>query len=145
MFRHTDQPMTAPWVRNAFVFGLASALVFCSAGARLAMGAPQAVTRDPQALTLIASSLKALTGGVAVNNVILQATTAYVAGSDQESGTATLTASNKQESLVQLNLDGGPRQEIRNGLLGAWSGSDGATHCMATHDCRTDASWFFLG
>jgi len=102
-----------------------------------------APTRDPQALTLIASSLKALTGGVAVNDVILQASANYVAGSDEENGTATLTASGNQESLVQLNLSGGSRQEIRNGPAGAWSGPDGTPHSMATHNCWTDASWFF--
>jgi hypothetical protein len=99
--------------------------------------------RDPQALTLIASSLKALTGGVSVSDVVLQASAAYVAGSDEESGTATLTASGNRQSLVQLNLSGGPRQEIRNGPAGAWSGPDGTAHSMASHNCLTDAPWFF--
>jgi hypothetical protein len=102
-----------------------------------------APARDPQALTLIASSLKALTGGVAVNDVTLQATASYVAGSDEETGTATLTASGNQQSLVQLNLSGGPRQEIRSGPAGAWSGPDGTAHSTAIHNCWTDASWFF--
>jgi hypothetical protein len=103
-----------------------------------------APTRDPQALTLIASSLKALTGSVTVNDVIVQATANYVAGSDEETGTATLTASGNQESLVQLNLSGGSRQEIRNGPAGAWIGPDGTAHSMAIHNCWTDASWFLL-
>jgi hypothetical protein len=109
------------------------------------MAQTTAPARDPQALTLIASSLKALTGGVAVNDVILQATAAYVAGSDEETGTATLTASGNQESLVQLNLSGGPRQEIRNGPAGAWSGPDGVQHAMALHNCWSDAAWFYPG
>jgi hypothetical protein len=99
--------------------------------------------RDPQAVTLIASSLKALTGGVAVNDVTLQASATYVAGSDEESGTATLTASGNRQSLVQLNLSGGTRQEIRDGPAGAWSGPDGTAHSMASHNCLTDAPWFF--
>jgi hypothetical protein len=102
-----------------------------------------APARDPQALTLIASSLKALTGSVTVNDVIVQATANYVAGSDEETGTATLTALGNQQSLVQLNLSGGSRQEIRNGPAGSWSGPDGTAHSMATHNCWTDASWFF--
>jgi hypothetical protein len=117
--------------------------MFCSLGVRLAVAAPQTVERDPQALALIASSLKALTGGVAVNDVILQASASYVAGSDQESGTATLTARGNQQGIVQLNLSAGSRQEIRNGPAGAWSGPDGTAYCMANHNCRTDASWFF--
>jgi hypothetical protein len=102
-----------------------------------------APTRDPQALTLIASSLKALTGSVTVSDVIVQATASYIAGSDEETGTATLTALGNQQSLVQLNLSGGSRQEIRNGPAGAWSGPDGTAHSMANHNCFTDASWFF--
>jgi hypothetical protein len=139
MFNDADRPTIAA---HTFIFALASALV-CSLAIRQAEAAPQTVARDPQALTLIASSLKVLTGGVAVNDVIVQATASYVAGSDEESGTATLTANNKQGSLIQLNLSGGARQEVRNGLLGAWSGPDGATHCTPTYNCRTDASWFF--
>jgi hypothetical protein len=142
MFSHADRPTIAPIIRSVFIFGLASALLY-SLVLGQAIAAPQTVTRDPQALTLIASSLKALTGGTPVNDVILQASAAYVAGSDEESGTATLTARGNQQSLVQLNLSGGPRQEIRNGPAGAWSGPDGKAHSMATHNCWTDASWFF--
>lgn len=102
-----------------------------------------APARDPQALNLIASAFNALTGPVAVNDVTLQATASYVAGSDEETGTATLTARGNQQSIVQLNLSGGTRQEIRNGPDGAWSGPDATAHSMALHNCWTDASWFF--
>jgi hypothetical protein len=73
MFRNVFPATTAPIVRYAFVLGLASALLFCWLSARQGLAAPQTVTRDAQALTLIASALKALTGGVAVNDVIVQA------------------------------------------------------------------------
>jgi hypothetical protein len=102
-----------------------------------------APVRDPQALTAIASSLKALTGGTTVNDVILQATANYVAGSDEETGTATLTASGNQQSLVKLYLSNGSREEIRNGPGGAWIGPDGTAHSMFANNCWTDASWFF--
>jgi hypothetical protein len=72
---------------------------------------------------------------VSVNDATLQATPTYVAGSDEESGTATLTAHVNQESLLQLNLSGRTRQEIRNGAAGVWVGPDGAPHAMATHNC----------
>src|SRR5271157_3522127 len=130
-------------VRQVFLFGLAAAFLFCSLGVRLAVAAPQTVERDPQALALIASSLKALTGGLTVNDVILQASASYVAGSDQESGTATLTARGNEQGLVQLSLDAGSRQEMRSGPAGARSGPDGVSYCMAAHNCWTDASWFF--
>jgi hypothetical protein len=143
MFRHAARTTIAPIVRNAFLFALTSALLLCSLRARRTLAAPQTVARDPQALNLIASSLKALTGTTSVTDATLQATASYVAGSDEETGTATLTARGNQESLVQLNLSGGTRQQIRNGPAGAWSGPDGTVHSMAIHNCWTDASWFF--
>jgi hypothetical protein len=142
MSRHTDQATILRVVRQVFLFGLAAALMFCSLGTRQAT-AQQAVARDPKALTLIASSLNALSGSVSVNDAILQATAAYVAGSDQESGGAILIGHVNQESIVQLSLSGGTRQEIGNGPAGAWSGPDGTVHSMAIHNCWTGASWFF--
>ena len=142
MFRHALRPTISPVFRNAIVFALAFALLYWAAVSH-AIAAPQAAVRDPQALSVISSSLKALTGSVTVTDVILQTTATYVAGSDEETGTATLTASGNQESLVQLYLSGGTRQEIRNGPAGAWIGPDGAVHSMATNNCWTDASWFF--
>ena len=125
------------------VFALASTLLLCALGFSYALAAPQTAVRDPQALSLIASALKALSGSANVTDVTLQATASYVAGSDEETGTATLVARGNQESLVQLNLSGGTRQEIRNGPAGAWSGPDATPHSMANHNCFTDASWFF--
>jgi hypothetical protein len=107
------------------------------------MAQTTAPARDPRALNLIASSLNALSGSVSVNDATLQATAAYVAGSDQESGGAILIGHVNQESIVQLSLSGGTRQEIRNGPAGAWSGPDATVHSMAIHNCWTDASWFF--
>jgi hypothetical protein len=108
-----------------------------------ALAAPQTATRDAQAVTLIQSSLTALTGSAAVNDATLQSTASYVAGSDQESGSALMVGRLTQESIVQLNLSRGIRQQMRNGAAGVWSGPDGVVHSMATANCRTDASWFF--
>ena len=142
MFRRALRPIFVPVIRNAAVLGLAAAL-FDLLAVSHGLAAPQTVTRDPQALTAIASSLKALTGGTTVNDLILQATVSYVAGSDDETGTARLTASGNQQSLLQLNLSGGTREEIRSGPAGAWIGADGTAHSMASNNCWTDASWFF--
>ncbi len=126
------------------MFARLALLIFLAALISAPINAQTAApARDPQALSLIASSLKALTGTTAVNDATLQATASYVAGSDEETGTATLTARGNQESLVQLNLSGGARQEIRNGPAGAWSGPDGEAHAMANQNCLTDANWFF--
>ncbi len=142
MSRLTDRPTILRVVRQVFLFGLAAALMFCSLGTRQAT-AQQAAVRDPKALTLIASSLNALSGSVSVNDATLQATASYVAGSDQESGGAILIGHVNQESIVQFSLSGGTRQEIRNGIAGTWSGPDATVHSMPIHNCWTDASWFF--
>ena len=105
--------------------------------------AQQAPERDAQALSFIAASLQVLTGSVSVSDLTLQSTTAYVAGSDQETGTATLIARGNQQSSLLLNLDAGQREQVRNGAAGYWSGPDGDAHAMALHNCWVDAPWFY--
>jgi hypothetical protein len=115
---------------------------------------PTAAVSDPAAIALASRALQALAGGTALSDVTLQANATYIAGSDEETGTATLvargpvpsgTGQDNGQSLVTLNLTGGQRQEIRNGVAGIWSGPDGTAHAMATHNCWTDANWFFPG
>ena len=88
-------------------------------------------------------ALQAIAGSTALTDITIQATASYVAGSDEETGTATLVARGNAESLITLNLSGGQRQEIRQGIQGAWVGTDGVAHAMATHNCFIDAEWYF--
>jgi hypothetical protein len=99
----------------------------------------------PQALVVIRQALRALTGGLPVNDIILQGTVSYTAGSDYQGGTVLLQASGNGKSRLTLNLDGGQRLEVRNGPTGYWVGPDGQQHPMATHNCWTDAPWFYPG
>jgi hypothetical protein len=98
---------------------------------------------SPTAVALASQALKALAGATGLTDITLQASANYIAGSDQETGTATLVARGNVQSHVTLNLSEGTRQEIRNGPSGAWSGPDGVQHAMALHNCWADASWFF--
>jgi hypothetical protein len=102
---------------------------------------------DPQALQLAAQAIAAMTRGAAVNDVTLSANVTWIAGSDTEAGTGTLTAKGTSESRVDLSLRGGSRTEIRNAASGVpqgvWLGPDGASHASAQHNGWTDASWFF--
>lgn len=105
-------------------------------------------SRDPQALALLNAAVAALDVTTTVTDATLQANVGYTAGSDSESGPATLQAkisSLGNESNLALTLSGGQRQEIRNGIAGVWVGIDGQPHAMATHNCFTDAVWFFPG
>jgi hypothetical protein len=126
-------------------------------------GAPS--TSDPQAVALLQRSLVVLTGGAPVSDATLTGTARRIAGSDDETGTATLKATAAGDSRVDLSFPSGNRSEIRNhsalplpgslppGIpasvaqtaqpVGAWSGPDSAIHGMVNHNIMTDAAWFF--
>lgn len=99
--------------------------------------------RDPNGVALANRAIQALAGSTALSDITIQATATYIAGSDLETGTATLVALGNQQSAVTLNLADGQRQEIRNGGAGVWVGADGTAHAMAMHNCFIDADWFF--
>lgn len=120
---------------------------------------------DPQAVALVQKALVALTGGVAVTDVTLTGTARRIAGSDDESGSATLEADSTSDSRVQLSFSSGNRMEIHNHAaiplpgtfppggattfsqtlqpVGAWSGSDGVLHPVVPPNLSTSATWFF--
>ena len=99
--------------------------------------------RDPTAVALIRQALAKLSGGeTSVRDLTLEATVTYRAGSDVETGTATLQALGDQQSRVILNLSGGQRQQVRSGSTGAWTGPDGKGHAMSGGNCWTEAAWF---
>jgi hypothetical protein len=147
-----------------------SCLVSTSVSARQSTSsAAPPVTSDPQAVALIQSALAAVTRGVPVSDVTLTGTADRVAGSDNESGTATLSATSVGDSRINLNFPSGQRTEIRNHAAlpladsvapgvpaaavegqtqtmqpaGSWSGPDGVPHGMPNHNLATDAAWFF--
>jgi hypothetical protein len=55
---------------------------------------------DPQAVALAAQSIAAMTGGGAANNLVLTENATRIAGSDQETGPATLMVKGFTESRV---------------------------------------------
>src|SRR5438093_1113123 len=103
--------------------------------------------RDAQAVTLASQALQALTGGIAITDVSVQATANYVAGSDQETGTATLEGHTGYQGRIVLALSGGQRSEVHNGASappqGKSSGPDALWHATALHNCWADPTWFF--
>ncbi|HXX43308.1 MAG TPA: hypothetical protein VEJ38_01170 [Candidatus Acidoferrales bacterium] len=123
-------------------------------------------TSDPQAVALVQKALTALTGGASISDVTLTGTAERIAGSDDETGTATLMATSAGDSKVALGFPSGDRTEIRNHsavplpggfpalppnlqvtpvaqATGSWSGPDGTKHPIANHNAMTDATWFF--
>ncbi len=122
-----------------------------------------AATSDPQAVALVQRALGALVGVASVSDVTLTGTARRIAGSDDETGTATLRATALGDSRVDFTFPSGSRSEIRNHaatpppgslppgvpeaaanvaqLVGVWSGPDGAPHPIATHNLIADSSW----
>jgi hypothetical protein len=79
--------------------------------------------------------------------VTLSGTVRRIAGSTDESGTATLKALATGESRIDLVFPSGPRTEVRSfpnsGPSGSWVGPDGIAHAISQHNLWTDSSWFF--
>lgn len=102
---------------------------------------------DPQALSYASQSIAVLTGGAAISDVTLTGNVIRIAGSETDTGPATLLAKGTSESRIDLQLTGGNRRDILNGSggfpQGSWIGSDGISNSYAAHNCWTDSSWFF--
>jgi len=102
---------------------------------------------DPTAVSLAQQSIAALTGGVAISDVTLNANVTSTWGSSSETGTATFRASGTSEGRVDLNLSDVTRTDVRNSTNGvpggAWVVNTGTATPYALHNCWTDAAWFF--
>jgi hypothetical protein len=108
-----------------------------------ACGASLLPASDAQSTALLAASFAALSGTKSIQDAKLSGNVNYIAGSDEESGPATLEASGYFESRVTLNLSGGQRLSIQNGTQAAWTGPDGQLHPQALHNSLNWAAWFF--
>lgn len=103
--------------------------------------------RDPQGVTLLQRSLAALVGTSTVKDVTLNGNATWIAGSDNETGTATLKATSIGQGRIDLSLTAGQRSEVvdisQTPSTGNWSGPDSIWHAIAYHNLFTDPSWFF--
>lgn len=115
---------------------------FCLATPVLAQVASSSI---PQALAVLQNAYQALAGKTAVNDVTLTGTVERIAGSDDETGTVTYKAVSGANRLG-LSLSVGTRSEIRatgaSGPAGNWTGPDGISHAMASHNVMTDVGLF---
>lgn len=118
----------------------------CSAGCFRRAG-PDTPSSDPLALAFAAKSIAAMTAGATVSDVTLTGSATWIAGSDKETGPATLMAKGTGESRIDLSLSDGLRTDIRNDMeaypQGASSVGGSELQPWATHNCWINASWFF--
>lgn len=107
----------------------------------------QAAFSDPQALALAQQAELALTGGMQVSDITLNATAVWIIGSTHETGTAVLTGKGVAESRLDVSAGTAIESEIRNSgqgrPAGQWLDARGARHPMALHNCWTPATSFF--
>ena len=112
----------------------------------VSLAAQEAATSSPQALQLLQQSLNAL-GGQTLSDVTLSGTARRIAGSDDESGSATLKALTTGETRIDLVFASGTYTEVRafpnSGPTGSWVGPDGVIHAISQHNLLTDSGWFF--
>jgi hypothetical protein len=105
------------------------------------------VVSTPQPLTLLQNSLSALVGSQSVTDITLTGTARRIAGSDDESGTATLKALASGAARADFTFPSGARSELANlsatPPAGAWSGPDGISHPIAFHNFFAEPVWFF--
>jgi hypothetical protein len=123
------------------------AIVYLCFALVLSTPAQQSPAPPVQAPALLQSALVALAGTTSVTDVTLSGTAHYIAGSDDETGTAVLKAI-MGATRVDLTLPSGLRTEIMNisggQLAGRWIGTDGVSHAIADHNLLLiDPGWFF--
>lgn len=113
----------------------------------VALPAQQSPPSEPRAVAMAAQSIAALTHGLDLRDVTVTGNAIWAVGPDRESATATLIASGRSESRVDIHLDGGSRIEVRSSLSGGpegqWTNPDGKRGLYPLHNCRTDSAWFF--
>jgi hypothetical protein len=111
-------------------------------------GIPQSqttTTSSPQAANLLTESLKALAGSGGVSDATLTGTVEWIAGSDDETGTAVYKAVTGAHRM-DLSFHNGTRSEIVSAVNGSnsgtWLGLDGTSHPISNHNLMSDAGWF---
>ncbi len=92
--------------------------------------------------------MAALTGGQVIHDVTLTGTVTWgTAGTDTDTGTATLRALGSGKSRIDLELTSGMRTEIRDDSTGVaqgkWVNPDGKSGMYAGQNTMTDPVWFF--
>jgi len=107
--------------------------------------APLMPQRDLQAVSLAGQTYQALVGLTPLQDISIQASAMHFAGSDEETGTATMQVRGGASRMV-LSLSDGQRQEVFNsaqGVKGAWAGADGIWHPQAIHNSWINENWIF--
>jgi hypothetical protein len=99
-----------------------------------------------QAVQLLQKALAALSPNATTRDTTLSGSVHHISGAIDENGTASLQAISAGASKLVLNLPSGQFTEVRDltatPAAGHWSGSDGVTNPIASHNLLNEPSWF---
>lgn len=133
-----------------FRFTLGALVWVLLSGVVTAQQSATPTSQSSQAVAILQQSLGFLARGTVINDVTLTGTARKVAGSDDETGTVVLKALSTGEARMDSSFPSGQRSEVSNNAgslqnapAGQWTGPDGKTHAMSSHNLFTDPSWFF--
>jgi hypothetical protein len=115
------------------------------AAPRIPKSPQQASTISSSAPVTLQQSLAALVGNTLLTDVTLSGSARRIAGSDDETGTATLKANFNGSARLDFVFPSGPSSEVSNlsaGAAGSWSGPDTASHPIAFHNLLAEQAWF---
>jgi hypothetical protein len=107
----------------------------------------QTTGTSSQASLYLQRSYSQLVGNVSIADVTLTGSVRRIAGSDDESGSATLKAVATGSARADFSLSSGTLSEIdtlgNSGPVGTWSGPDGKSHVVPFHNLLSEPAWFF--
>ena len=131
-------------MRDSFFAAVIGVFVCCF----LAISLSGQQTASSPALLYLQRSLSQLEGNTSISDVTLTGSVRRIAGSDDESGSATLKALSSGAARSDLSLSSGTVDEIYNSSspsdpAGAWSGPDGVSHPIPFHNLLSEPAWFF--
>ncbi|MGD0733374.1 MAG: hypothetical protein ABR956_19075 [Terracidiphilus sp.] len=113
----------------------------------LSLPLPVAQAQGSGAATVLSQLSAAFSGNQIVQSVQLSGSAAWYAGSLEDTGTVSLTASTNGSSQMQLSLAAtGQRTETQTGAGSSatcqWAGANGTTHQVDLGNCWRPALWF---
>src|SRR6266478_9523027 len=107
----------------------------------------QTAGTSSQASLYLQRSYSQLAGNTSIADVSLTGSIRRIAGSDDESGSATLKALSSGAARWDLSLSSGTMSEIYTSAspspAGVWSGPDGKSHAIPSHNLLSEPAWFF--
>ena len=107
----------------------------------------QTTGTSSQASLYLQRSYSQLVGNASIADVSLTGSVRRVAGSDDESGSATFKALSSGAARSDLSLSSGTMSEIYTSAssnpAGSWSGPDGTSHAVPFHNLLSEPAWFF--